>query len=60
LVLKPKETIFSIKRLMGKKFSDPTVQEDMKWLPYTIKAGRDDMAVVEVDVRPTRHKKLVQ
>ena len=49
LVLKAKETIFSIKRLMGKKFSDPTVKEDMKWLPYTIKAGRDDMAVVEVD-----------
>jgi len=49
LVLKSKQTIFSIKRLMGKKFSDPTVKEDMKWLPYTIKAGRDDMAVVEVD-----------
>lgn len=49
LVLKPKQTIFSIKRLMGKKFSDPTVKEDIKWLPYTIKAGRDDMAVVEVD-----------
>ena len=49
LVLKPKSTIFSIKRLMGKKFNDPTVQEDLKWLPYIIKAGRDDMAVVEVD-----------
>lgn len=49
LVLKPKETVFSIKRLMGKKFKDPTVQEDSKWLPYTIKSGRDDMAVVEVD-----------
>ncbi len=49
LVLKSKQTIFSIKRLMGKKFSDPTVQEDIKWLPYTIKSGRDDMAVVEVD-----------
>ncbi|MBA3723546.1 MAG: molecular chaperone DnaK [Candidatus Levybacteria bacterium] len=49
LVLKSKQTIFSIKRLMGKKFNDPTVQEDLKWLPYTIKAGRDDMAVVEVD-----------
>jgi molecular chaperone DnaK len=49
LVLKPKETLFSIKRLMGKKFHDASVQEDAKWLPYTIKAGRDDMAVVEVD-----------
>lgn len=51
LVLKPKQTIFSIKRLMGKKFSDKTVQFDMKWLPYAIKASRDDMAVVEAEGR---------
>jgi molecular chaperone DnaK len=49
MVLKPKRTIFSIKRLMGKKFHDESVQRDMKWLPYTVKAGRDDMAIVEVD-----------
>jgi molecular chaperone DnaK len=49
LVLKPKQTVFSVKRLIGRKFSDATVAEDLKWLPYIIKAGRDDMAVVEVD-----------
>ncbi len=48
-VLNPKSTIFSIKRLMGKKFSDKSVQEDKKWLPYEIKAGSNDMAVVEVE-----------
>ncbi len=51
LVLKPKSTIFSIKRLMGRKFKDVSVQQDIKWLPYTVKAGRDGMAVVEVDGR---------
>lgn len=48
LVLKSKDTVFSVKRLMGKKFHDESVQRDMKWLPYTVKAGRDDMAVVEI------------
>jgi molecular chaperone DnaK len=51
LVLKSKETIYSVKRLMGRKFSDPSVQFDMKWLPYAIKSGRDGMAVVEVGGR---------
>lgn len=49
MVLKPKEIIYSVKRLMGRKFSDPSVKRDMKLLPYTVKAGRDDMAIVEVD-----------
>ncbi len=48
-VINPKTTIFSVKRLMGHKFSDKTVQDDSKWLPYTVKAGKNAMAVVEVD-----------
>ncbi len=48
-VVNPKTTIFSVKRLMGHKFKDETVQRDTKWLPYTVKAGKNDMAVVEVE-----------
>lgn len=51
LVLKPKTTIFSIKRLMGRKYTDESVQYDIKWLPYTVKSGRDGMADVEVEGR---------
>lgn len=49
MVMHPKSTVFSIKRLMGRKYSDKSVQYDIKWLPYTIKSGRDSMAVVEVE-----------
>lgn len=49
IIINPKKVIFSVKRLMGRKFSDESVQNDKKWLPYTIKEGRDGMAVVEVD-----------
>ena len=48
-IVNPKETIFSAKRLMGRKFSDPEVQRDLKWLPYNVKSGKNGMAVVEID-----------
>ncbi|HLC87625.1 MAG TPA: molecular chaperone DnaK [Patescibacteria group bacterium] len=48
-IVNPKETIFSVKRLMGRKFDDPEVARDMKWLPYNVKSGKNGMAVVEVN-----------
>jgi molecular chaperone DnaK len=50
-IVNPKETIFSVKRLMGRKFADPEVQRDLKWLPYEVKAGKNGMAVVKVEGR---------
>jgi len=38
-IVNPENTIFSIKRLIGRKYKNRTVQEDMKRLPYKITAA---------------------
>jgi len=46
-ITNPENTIFSIKRLVGPKFKDASVQYDMKRLPYDItEAPNGDCRVV--------------
>ncbi len=40
-VTNPENTIFSVKRLIGRKFNDPEVQRDKKLMPYSMKESAD-------------------
>jgi molecular chaperone DnaK len=45
-VTNPKQTIFSIKRLMGRRYNE--VQEEAKRLPYRVVEGPNGLAAVEI------------
>ena len=44
----PTNTIYDIKRFMGRKFNDPVVQEEMKRVPYKVVRADGDRVKVEV------------
>jgi len=45
-VTNPENTIFSVKRFIGKKYSDSSLKKDMGMIPYKVKSGKNgDIAV---------------
>ena len=44
----PKQTVFEIKRLIGHKFSDKCVQEDIKSWPFEVVPNEDDRPQIKI------------
>merc|ERR1711968_74072 len=51
--INPTNTVFDVKRLIGREFKDDTVQKDIKLLPYDIK-DKGGKPYVEVEVKGSR------
>ncbi|MBE0611739.1 MAG: molecular chaperone DnaK [Dehalococcoidia bacterium] len=50
-VTNPENTVFSIKRFMGRKLDDPEVQRDLKLVPYSVSAAANGDASVKLGDR---------
>jgi heat shock protein 1/8 len=49
VAMNPKNTIFDAKRLIGRKFSDKVIQDDMKYWSFTVAQAAGDKPVFKVN-----------
>ncbi|CAK4258647.1 unnamed protein product [Aphanomyces euteiches] len=49
--MNPANTVFDVKRLIGRKFSDPAVQEGIKHWPFKVVPDADDNPQIVVDFK---------
>jgi L1 cell adhesion molecule like protein len=49
--MNPKNTVFDAKRLIGRKFTDKTVQDDMKLWPFKVLSGPGGKPLIEVQFK---------
>jgi len=49
--MNPKNTVFDAKRLIGRKFSESKVQEDIKSWPFKVVSGTADKPSIEVEFK---------
>eukprot|EP00823_Brevimastigomonas_motovehiculus_P004025 TRINITY_DN2577_c0_g1_i1.p1 TRINITY_DN2577_c0_g1~~TRINITY_DN2577_c0_g1_i1.p1 ORF type:complete len:663 (+),score=209.74 TRINITY_DN2577_c0_g1_i1:113-2101(+) len=49
--MNPKNTVFDVKRLIGRRFSDTTVQSDMRLWPFAVVKGKNEKPVIQVEFK---------
>ncbi|DBB18183.1 TPA: hypothetical protein ACH3X3_003156 [Trebouxia sp. C0006] len=54
--MNPRNTVFDAKRLIGRKFDDTAVQQDMKHWPFAVIKGPDGKPIIEVDYKSERKR----
>jgi L1 cell adhesion molecule like protein len=47
VAMNPRNTVFDAKRMIGRHYSDPLLQEDAKHWPFTIKQAPGDKPAIE-------------
>jgi heat shock protein 1/8 len=54
----PKNTVFDAKRLIGRRFDDPLVKEDMKHWPFEVTEGNNGKPMIGVEFKGEKKKFL--
>ncbi len=57
-ITNPENTVFSVKRLIGRKFGDTEIQKDKELMPYKIEEGKDGGAMVRMGDKAYRPEEI--